>query len=162
MNTIQTTIPLNTALGCSVEIRIYHPAGYSNFFSNPPNLLWITANSYGYLGVSAFGYGSGWNLGSKQSAAGRKWATILGISCAITARCVYDGERMVFTYNDLQAPAYLDTVLEKEEIATKIGRMGGYSYVYSVRIYNRVLTDEEVLHNYEVDCIRFDLPQDEE
>ena len=26
---------------------------------------------------------------------------------------------------------------------------------YSFRIYNRVLTDEEVVHNYEIDKVRF-------
>lgn len=77
----------------------------------------------------------------------------------------YDGRQAVFYENGKKYTMSINSAMtyDDDTIYILAGNPGGASCdfgnakekIYSVRIYNRALTDEEVLQNYETDKINF-------
>ena len=80
----------------------------------------------------------------------------------------YDGENVKFLENGIQYIQNVKGVIKKPGLGTLMSIGGEPSgnkavewffsgKIYSVRIYNRALTDEEIKHNCEVDKNRFNV-----
>lgn len=126
--------------------------------NNRPN-VWGTAYNVG-CATYGIGNGSGW-----QTGLGAKYGTIISISLVVSKSLT--NSNVVATWysattkcNSINRPTQVNT-----SDVDKIGIGGAYlsgrrmldADIFSVRIYNKTLSESDISHNYTVDKLRFNL-----
>ena len=111
-------------------------------------------------------FGVGWRVNANHTAINIRWF----VSEADTGQTVGSPAQLAYTMDSnkhlvgyAQGSSFLNVSATSAQLpATTITKLvsaeGGAFNIYSLRVYNRPLTAEEIAHNYTVDKARFNLP----